>query len=227
MKRQAWSIILLTCAAGLALSGCNETVGTAGENSSIYFDTTAFAGTTAAEDTADGTVPTNRVPDIQTADDYKYEIIDGSAVITGYTGTAKDVVIPGELGGAAVTKIGNHAFEGKFKITSVEIPETVTLIGESAFSDCDSLETINIPDGVTGIDRAAFASCLSLTELTIPASVQYIREEAFTACESMTALNIENPDLAYENWGIEELPDLKIYAESGSAVAQWSGAMGK
>lgn len=227
MKRQACSFAAAICAAALVLGGCGNKVGSAENNGTINIDDMQAAATTAAADDAAAEKPTERIKDIQSDDDYKYEVLDGCAVITGYTGTAVNVEVPSELGGVSVTKIGNHAFEGKYKIKKIKLPESITLIGQSAFGDCEGLEEINIPSGVTGIDRAAFSSCTSLTELTIPASVQYISEEAFTACESMTTLNIENPDLEYDNWGIEELADLRIYAESGSAVAKWSGAMGK
>ena len=93
--------------------------------------------------------------------------------------------------------------------------------------DCSSLEEINIPEAVTGIDRGAFVACTSLKEVTIPKNVAYIREEAFTACEGMTSLRIQNPDLEYENWGLEELPGLTVYAPAGSKAAQWADAMGK
>lgn len=228
MKKQAWSFALLITAAALSLAGCKDKVGSAEGNGSIFVENTTAAASE-SETLPEGydEKPTDIVHDIQSTNDFKYEIIDGSAVITSYTGSATSVEVPDTIDGSPVTKIGNHAFEGKFRIKSITLPETITLIGESAFCDCEDLESINIPSAVTGIDRAAFASCLSLKELTIPASVQYIREEAFTACESMTVLNLENGDIAYENWGIEVLPDFKIFAPSGSPAAQWSAAMGK
>lgn len=170
--------------------------------------------------------PTDRVRDIEETADFEYEIVDGHAVITKYTGSAENVTVPGTIEEAPVTEIGFYAFEAKYDIRSITLPETVTLIGEGAFMDCASMETVNIPEAVTGIDRGAFVSCTSLKELDIPANVAYIHEEAFTACESMTALRINNPDLAYENWGLEELPELTVYAPEGSAVLEWAQEKG-
>lgn len=223
MKKYA--LISFICSAALLLPGCS-TVGSTAESSAPE----SAAETTqpsSEEEIPEEETPTDRVPDIQTADDFEYEIIGGGAVITGYTGTSAEVEVPSELGGVPVTEIGFYAFEAQYDITEVTLPDTITLIGEGAFMDCSSLESVNIPENVAGIDRGAFVACTSLTEITLPAAVQYVREEAFTACESMTSLTIENPDLAYENWGIEELTELSVYAPDGSAAAEWAESMGK
>ncbi|MBQ8961083.1 MAG: leucine-rich repeat domain-containing protein [Ruminococcus sp.] len=159
--------------------------------------------------------------------DFEYEVTEGRAVVTKYNGKADEVQIPEELGGAPVCEISYYAFEAKYDIKKVVVPETVDKICECAFMDCSSLEQINIPEAVTKIERGAFVACTSLRELTIPAACTEVQEEAFTACESMTALTINNPDLAYQSWGLEELPDLKIIAPEGSAVYAWAQAMGK
>ena len=33
--------------------------------------------------------------------------------------------------------------------------------------------------------------------------------------------------MVYENWGLEDLPDVTLKAVSGSAVEEWAAAMGK
>ena len=43
----------------------------------------------------------------------------------------------------------------------------------------------------------------------------------------MTSLTIMNPDLAYESWGLEDLPNLVVYAPEGSSAAAWASDMGK
>ena len=210
-------LLSLVTAVLTAFAGCGEK--TVPEESSSQAETTAPAET-------DYETPTVRVRNIEEMTDFEYELLDKGAVITRYTGTSKDVVIPDEIEGVDVVEIGFYAFEAKYDVRSVAIPETVTLIGEGAFMDCASLETINIPEAVTGIDRGAFVACTSLEEITIPANVTYVHEEAFTACESLVSLTINNPSLAYENWGLEELPDLTVYAPEGSAVMQWAGDRG-
>ena len=218
---------LLLCAAVLPMTACSE-VGTAYDSSQSGSDLNSDPSSDYTEDVIPADEkPTDRVPDIQTTDSFEYEIIDGSSVITGYTGSSADVLVPTEIGGAPVTKIGSYAFEAEYDITSVTLPDSIVIIGEGAFMDCSSLTEINIPSAVEGIDRGAFVACTSLGSITIPESVKYIREEAFTACEAMTSCNIENPDLAYENWGFEELPELVVHAPEGSAAAAWAESIGK
>ena len=46
-----------------------------------------------------------------TSGDYTYEVLDdGTVEITGYTGTASSISIPGTIGGKKVTSIGEGAF---------------------------------------------------------------------------------------------------------------------
>ena len=116
---------------------------------------------------------------------------DGKSVtLTGYTGPAKNIVIPSELDGKPVTVIGNRAFQEKTTITSVTIPEGVTSIGSYAFKDCTSLTEVKIPKGVTSIGAYAFLGCSSLTEVKIPEGVTSIGEAAFSGCSSLTEVKI-------------------------------------
>ena len=100
---------------------------------------------------------------------------DGRGTITGYTGSAKSVVIPSRIRGVPVTAIGGSAFEDK-GLTSVTIPYGVTSIGEYAFKD-NKFTSITIPASVTFIDGRAFfqfglAGDPAITSITIGANVE-------------------------------------------------------
>ncbi len=145
--------------------------------------------------------------------DWEYEVEDGKAIITGYTGSATEVNIPSKLDGYTVTKIGLNAFYYRSELTSVTIPSSVTSIGEWAFAYCTGLTGMTIPgnvkeigeyaffecsglkdltltNGLTSIGYDAFFNCVSLTGMTIPGSVTEIGGEAFYHCTSLTSVTI-------------------------------------
>ena len=110
--------------------------------------------------------------------------------VTGYTGTATEVVIPSKYRGKAVSSIGDSAFSDCESLTSVEIPNGVTSIGDNAFCLCKNLTSITIPDSVKGIGNAAFSDCENLTEIVIPNSVTSIGNEAFYECVGLRSITI-------------------------------------
>lgn len=125
------------------------------------------------------------------ADYFTTEIlVDGTLSIVGYTGEDTVVVVPSEIYGKRVTKIGDYAFEDCNSLMGIDLPDSVTSIGEGAFSDCDSLTSIDLPDGVTSIGSSAFSDCDSLTGVTIPDSVSSIGQCAFLDCYSLDILKL-------------------------------------
>lgn len=149
------------------------------------------------------------------SENYTYIITDdGTIQITKYTGSEKEVEVPGEIEGKKVTGIGNFAFEdedniesikipdsvtniGNYvfyckKLKSISIPDTVTWIGDNAFEGCESLETIILPSQITYITRGEFADCKSLKSIVIPENVTQIAWYAFANCTSLEEVTVSD-----------------------------------
>jgi len=92
---------------------------------------------------------------------------DNTVRITRYTGNAATLNIPERIQGLPVTYIGNSAFRGNSRLTTVTIPSSVTSIGDYAFADCINLTSIIIPSSVASIGNFAFRGCSSLTTVIL------------------------------------------------------------
>src|SRR5881394_2142475 len=122
---------------------------------------------------------------------YIYTTNNGTITLRGYIGPGGVVNIPSTIDGLPDTSIGEDAFFGQSRLTSVTIPNGVTSIGFSAFASCDGLTNVTIPDSVTDIYFEAFSGCASLTSVTIPKSVRHIGFAPFSACSNLTAITVE------------------------------------
>ncbi|MDV6378195.1 leucine-rich repeat protein [Sporosarcina sp. GW1-11] len=126
---------------------------------------------------------------------------DGTVTLTGYNGTAKEVVIPNQINGRSVSAIGNNVFKDK-GLTSVQLPKDLTTIGENAFSgnqltnivineasnaiyignhafSNNIIKNVTLPIGVVEIGSYAFFSN-ELVSVEIPSSLGTIGESAFS-----------------------------------------------
>ncbi len=77
------------------------------------------------------------------------------------------------------------------KLESVILTD-VTVIGDSAFAGCKKITSIALPEGVSSICENAFANCTKLTEIALPASVTSIGANAFKGCSALETLSIAN-----------------------------------
>jgi hypothetical protein len=115
---------------------------------------------------------------------------DHTLTITGYTGDAADLSIPGVFDGLAVTIIGTNAFQTNSILTSVTMPTNITGIDDEAFSGCSNLVNIVISPNITNIGNGAFGVCPNLTNITIPAGVATIGNFAFIFCSNLGSITV-------------------------------------
>ncbi len=96
---------------------------------------------------------------------YEYEALeDGTIMITGVNrrNGRKELVIPSQIDGKTVTKLGDEAFSYSMsdmfetEYTSVTIPDTVTWIGNLCFWHQKKLAKVNAPDTLEHIGANAF-----------------------------------------------------------------------
>ncbi len=112
-----------------------------------------------------------------------------TGTITGYNEDgAKNVVIPSEIDGIVVSKIGEYAFKDK-GITTLEIPDSILKIETEAFSS-NKLKELVIPNSVKALGNGAFKQN-EIVNLTLSNSLVEISDNAF-AENSLTTLVIPN-----------------------------------
>lgn len=142
----------------------------------------------------------------------------GVAVASGHayrpaipSNTAGEVVIPSQLGGQPVVKIGKYAFYGcagvsavamsndvnevcdyAFRscsnLVAVALSSNIVNIGSSAFRDCIRLQSVPLMDALMNVGSSAFAGCLELSSVNLPAGLLGVSTSAFNGCSNIVAV---------------------------------------
>ena len=101
------------------------------------------------------------------------------------------VTIPAEIGGVAVTTIGESAFNGK-KVVAVDFSKAANLekIDNQAFmhSPVTSVDLSNTK--VTTIGRFAFGGCTSLKDVILPSTLTELGSSVFTDCKFVESIRL-------------------------------------
>ena len=112
--------------------------------------------------------------------------------------------------------VGDFAFYGCSRLTSLTLPAGITKIGYSAFEDCSGLTSLTLPDGITEIGSYAFSGCSGLTSLNLPASITEIGSYTFSDCSRLTSLTLSAGITEISSdafWGCSGLTSIYVYAE--------------
>ncbi len=104
---------------------------------------------------------------------YTYTLDDANrATITGYSGSATALYIPGKIDGHEVVAIGRGAFKNRTDLKTVMIPDSVEKIEFDAFYNCTDLQNIDLSKNLTTIGYNAFGNCKALIKIEIPRSLK-------------------------------------------------------
>lgn len=108
---------------------------------------------------------------------------DGTgAILTGYGGTDKDLVLPDTINDLPVIAIDTSMCLCNPVIETLEIPGSVQTVGVNAFAQCQKLRSVVIREGVVTLDKCCFGGCVFLTEITLPESLVTVEDFVFAGC---------------------------------------------
>jgi len=123
------------------------------------------------------------------ASDFKYDLTsDGKGiVILKYTGKGGNVIVPNEIEGMPVIRLGESNGAGGFKgtkVTGVVLPDTIVVSSDyygatTAGFYNTPLQSITFPKGIAVIPDNFFEDCKSLKSIDIPNTVKHIGGLAF------------------------------------------------
>ena len=130
------------------------------------------------------------------------------------------LVIPDEIDGHKVVKLGNGVFKKHQEIVSAQIPDSITSISASAFRDCSNLENVNLPKNLISIGNRAFFNCVSIRNIYIPKTLVEVDTYGwnwwypFDGCSNLKTIEFEEgitqiPTGIFGNTGLEnvKIPD--------------------
>lgn len=114
---------------------------------------------------------------------YSYDLSKIIKIPTGYEGDF-DVI-------DSVTSIGNWAFHGCIKLTSVKSVGNITNIGGGAFNGCKALENVEKLSNIKRIEGDAFHNCPKLNNVIIGENATYIGGNAFVECFELKTVTVD------------------------------------
>ena len=157
-----------------------------------------------------------------------YSVQQGMVTIHQCLTDQTDLVLPDQIQGMPVTKIGAYAFsspEGLSKATG-EL-QLIQLSGELGFQESahplcgKTLTSIQLPKTITQIGDYAFFNCINLQYVSMPGNMQEIEGGAFQNCESLTTIeltNIEGQETCLKNIITDIQHEVDVYLHYNGGI---------
>ncbi len=111
-------------------------------------------------------------------------------MITGYSGSPVNLVVPAEVNGTEVRGVGEQAFIQCRSLKSVVIEEGVQTTGGAAFAFCVNIATVSLPSTLD-TSFSTFADCTSLESVEIAEGVTAIGDRDFYGCAALAQINAD------------------------------------
>ena len=182
------------------------------------------------------------------AENYLYSVLGGNVTLTKYFGEKEaEIVIPGEIDGMPVTRIGEKCFEDHEEIERVFLPDTLKVIDYRAFYGCSGLTEMNLPEslektggwvfahsgfssvtfpeGFTSLGYGAFYGSNNLKTVILPEGVTSIGENTFRMCPKLESVTIPSPEIEINIKGFQEKSKVTIIGVPGSYAEKYAKAI--
>ena len=183
------------------------------------------------------------------AENYLYSVSGDSVTLTKYFGeNDTEIVIPVEIDGIPVTKIGEKCFEDHEEIQRVILPDTLKVIDYRAFYGCSGLTEMNLPEslektggwvfahsgfssvtfpeGFTSLGYGAFYGSDNLKTVILPEGVTSIGENTFRMCPKLESVTIPSSEIEINIKGFQEKSKVTIIGVPGSYAEKYAKAIG-
>ena len=110
-----------------------------------------------------------------------------------------------------MTSIGRRAFSDNFKMTAVNLPQTVSSIGDEVFFACNALTSVSLPSTIGNIGEGVFASCDLLNQVIWSTNLTSVPKRMFYQCESLEWITLPSNVSAIGESAFGECCDLKWF----------------
>ena len=120
-----------------------------------------------------------------------------NGIVTSYSGSFENVIIPYQYKGSVVTEIGYRAFYNHTEVKTCELPQGLETVEYSAFNGCGITE-ITIPESLKIVYRYSFSNCKNLTTVNWNATncaggdSDSDDDQIFGSCDNLTTINFGN-----------------------------------
>lgn len=111
-----------------------------------------------------------------------FEVDIETGIITEYSGTAQNVIVPEYMSvhdtGVRITGFNEDVFQNNKNLYAITLPKSVTEIPSNAFRGCEKLHSVYC-SGVNKIGDNAFKDCVALRTFTVDNTITSLGENAF------------------------------------------------